>query len=340
MWDALVIGGGPAGCLCAAALARESWRVLLADARSPDKRGLADTLPPDACRALRRAFPGVALDHVGTRSRGVLAWWNGSSSLIDYELQHCEPGYTVRRPAIDGLLLRQAAIAGVEVRRSWRCVGVEAGDRQEVASAEFVTPDGRRRERSRVTVVATGRVGVPGLPRRVYLDRQVAYSAIVEGGVTHDWLWVEQSRDGWWYFVRASAASTQIVFVSSAGVAHSRGETPASGLSRALERTSSWRDIFGRLPSIGQVATHDARASAPATVGSPRLLIVGDAAGSVDPLSGHGWRHALQSASESAEHVHDCLRGVRPIDPLTLHRDHMAWFSRHMSERGSVRWNG
>lgn len=338
MWDVIVVGGGPAGCRCAATLARESWRVLIVDAKRSSKPALADTVAPDVGRRLARWLPAVVRrDGVVLKSRGLLSLWETEApSVTDYELECCGPGYTVHRPALDRLLLDQAAVDGAVVRRGWRCVRLQAGEVTLAAGVEFATPDGIRLDQTRLVIVASGRAGITGLPTRNYVDRQLAFATVIEGAETHDLLWVERVKDGWWYLTRVSAGSAQVVFVSERGLLPQHGGPLHQRFSDALASTRLIRTAFSSRPSIEHVSTYDARASAPAMPCSSHVLLVGDAAGSVDPLSGLGWRRALESADEIAERANDYLRGSRQIDSVGRHQDNAAWFAAHVVQRRTM----
>jgi geranylgeranyl reductase family protein len=112
-WDAIVVGGGPAGSTAAIHLARPGRRVLLLERYTyPRDKACGDLLIPDAQRALARL--GL-LDEVRTRARSLREALVESPSRIEWSI----PGdyLTLPRRTFDALLAREAASCGAVVAR-------------------------------------------------------------------------------------------------------------------------------------------------------------------------------------------------------------------------------
>jgi flavin-dependent dehydrogenase len=338
-WDVVVVGGGPAGSACAITLAAHGWRVLLAEADDFSKPRLADTLHPGAARRLQRLTTSTDLATIGTAvaCRGVLTRWGpGDIAVSDYELEQCGPGLIVRRPQFDRLLFGRARCVGATTRLLWRCIGVCADQPDQPIRLEFSTPDGLRRETARFVIDATGRQPLRGPSRRVYFDRQIAYSCTIRDEVhTQGLLWVESAEAGWWYLVSLPPA-VQVVFVTEARPREAGSRARHTFFREQFERTNLLRQTFAGPPSFGAIGACDARVSLAAARMADRIVRVGDAAATTDPLAGQGWMNALDSAGAAADSVSRALAGAVTLNIAPLITAALARFDRHLSSRASL----
>jgi flavin-dependent dehydrogenase len=127
-YDAIIVGGGPAGASTAFFLARTGARVLVLDrARFPRTKPCAEYLSPQASRLLSEMG---ALDLVEGAGASHLAGMvvrapNGARLRGDFVAQHGfrafrDRGLALRRIKLDPILLDRARAAGAEVREGVR----------------------------------------------------------------------------------------------------------------------------------------------------------------------------------------------------------------------------
>jgi geranylgeranyl reductase family protein len=288
--DVLVVGAGPAGSATAIHLARGGARVLLADkARFPRDKPCGGGLTG---RALRRmpVDPSPVVERDVDRFELRLRY--GSS----FSRGHAEPLIRMtQRRRLDAFLAEQAAAAGAAFRDSSRVEvvdlaadGVTARVGADTVSADvLVGGDGANGVVARAAGLGDGIVRGVALEGNVPLDAlrgDLQQTAVIE-------LAVLPGGYGW-VFPKRDHANLGVGGWGSEGPrlrGHLGRLASAHGL--ALDDLSELRGH--RLPMR--------RLGTPAAAG--RVLLVGDAAGLVDPLSGDGMYEAFVSARLAADAV-------------------------------------
>lgn len=302
-WDVIVIGGGPAGSVAARQCALRGLSVLVVErARFPRHKACGcclsavglDTLDQlDLGEAVRRAA-GPTLDRLALHAR---------RQQITLGLP---PGLSISRATLDATLSEQAADAGATVRFNVTASVGRAGDRgREV----IIDADGERSVLiGRWIIAATGLrpvrgVEASGLIRRAGRRSRIGCAAIVdepEGfapGAIHmicgsrGYVGLSRLEDGRLDIAaaidpRASHAAGGPGRLIRAIIAEA-GADPPAGLDEA-----AW---LGTPRLTGR----------PRRVAGERLLLVGDAAGYVEPFTGEGMAWAMMGGAAAATAIGD-----------------------------------
>lgn len=329
-WDAVVIGGGPAGAVAALWLAQrlaqrltQQWhpeparrpRLLILE-QSPEtgpetgvqtRTRIGESLPP-ACRPLLRDL-GLLDRMEGHRPYlGNRTLWGGGVATHDFLRDPQGAGWHLDRAAFDAMLQAEAVRHGAVIRRG---VTVRALTRKDG------TQDGRQdgywdgywgivtslghRLRARVLIDATGRAAAIsrrlGAERRI-LDRLTGVYAVLRGGTGHcrdGFSRIEAAADGWWYTAPLPTGDRVVAFHSDSDRPVLRGIATPAGFLAALRRTRMIAaeisvDAVAMLEGPFTVPAHSAMTDPPAGAG---WLAVGDAALALDPLSSQGLMNAL-----------------------------------------------
>jgi len=315
LYDVIVCGAGPAGSVAATVLSRGGARVLLLDrARFPRPKLCGDTVNPGTVAILRRlgltdgfessALPVDGMIVTGERGVSVRAAYGGGVR-----------GLAIERLALDAALL-QAAIAagarmeeGVLVRgplmetggRTGRVRGIVLAGRDgrdvRVPAPLVIAADGRR---SRLAT-ALGLARQPRRPRRWAIG---AYFANVAGLTSFGEMHVRRGRYLGVAPVPSGCANVCLVVPGPAALpsAGRAGlDAPAALLQEAIEGDPALRERFADARMLTVPVVLGPLAVDAAAAGVAGLLLAGDAAGFIDPMTGDGLRFAVRGGELAAE---------------------------------------
>lgn len=310
MWDVVVAGAGPAGTVAATILARAGARVLIVDrARFPRDKLCGDSINPGTLRVLRRLDLARTIEQHGLRIDGMRVC-GPSAVQVAARYPESSPGCTVLRRDLDWWLLQEAIRAGaqfedgVTVRRP-RMLSSHAGDARVAGVIVTSRTRGEVPVSARVTIAADGRRSTLAfglhLARHPTRPRRWAVGAYFEGGICTDRMGEMHIRPG--EYVGVAPLPGQVTNVCAVGTPASLKHLndPERALRSAIGRHDALRDriagarLATRPVVLGPLAV-ESRAA-----GMRGLLLAGDAAGFVDPMTGDGLQFAVRGGELAAE---------------------------------------
>lgn len=314
--DAVIVGAGPGGSAAAHFLSARGFDVLLLDrARFPRDKTCGDGLTP---RALRVLHDMGVLDAVAQRGCAVHAYEvvapNGRATSASIT---AEPGaLVIRRRVLDEMLVNHAIRAGARFESRASVNRIEAHP-----SGVTVHTDDGRRFSGRVAVVATGaatgvlkRSGVLRHEPRHMLAARAYFADLghhVAGSFQLRFDAAPMPGYGWIFPVAPDVANIGVAFMP-------RQQSPTA--SAAFERFingPSQRQMLAGGQRVGPLKGYPIRTDfLHAPTFAERTLLVGEAAGLVNPLTGEGIDYALESAALAADH----LAGLLGEDDLSIAR--------------------
>ena len=326
IYDALIVGGGPAGTSAAIHLAASGARVLLAEQKKfPRAKLCGEFISPECLSHFERLGVAERMTSAGgawlsetvfysRRGAGVSVpseWFGANSAALG-----------LSRAEMDARLLARARDVGVEVLEEAQAAGMLFEEKR-VRGVRLKMDDDVREVSAAVTIDATGRSRV--LARRVEASSQadsssqpkrsrfVAFKAHLEGARgAVACCEIYFYRGGYGGLSSVEGGLSNLCFIAAARDVRACGGNPERVMRevvatnrRAAETLSEARvqsewlavalDGFGRrrlIPAAG-------------------LLAVGDAASFIDPFTGSGMLMALESGELAAEVVSRHLRELR-----------------------------
>jgi flavin-dependent dehydrogenase len=299
--DVVVIGGGPAGAAAARLLAQ--WdRSVVAIGRAPSRRAIAESLPPSCTKLLDALGVKAAVDSAGfVRATGNTVQWARGDRRSEAFASGI--GYQVDRTRLDAILGDAAQAAGAHVIRG---ATVRAAKRSgDSWLVEFDSDVGPATCRARWVLDCSGRAGViarGGYRRAEQAARTTAVVGVWEGEAwaeedfaTHTL--VESYDDGWAWSVPVAPTRRYVTVMLDPR----QSDVPTrDALDRAyrdeLGRTDLIAELIRGAAFVGSAWGCDASPYRSSRATDDGLLLVGDAASFVDPLSSFGVKKALASA--------------------------------------------
>jgi menaquinone-9 beta-reductase len=329
MVEVLIVGAGPAGAIAALMLARAGVRVLVVDrAKFPRDKLCGDTLNPGSLAMLARH--GVA-DGILARGKpidGMLV--TGAPNVrVRGVYSRGLTGRSLTRRELDLQLIEAAVAAGAQFQDGVRVAAPiveESGGVKSVRGATLVAREGRpMRVPALVTIAADGRRSplafALGLARHPATPRRWALGGYMTGVTGLDTVGEMHIRRGHYIGVAPLPDGlTNVCYVSprplssphedEEATATNAGPGTGADMGRALLAHVSadpvLRDRFTHATIAGPVTMLGPLAVDVPVAGTLGLLLAGDAAGFVDPMTGDGLRFAIRGAELAAEVARQC----------------------------------
>ena len=314
-WDLIVIGGGPAGTTVAAIAARGGMRVLLLEADVHPRVHVGESLLPGIMPILDRMGALAEVEAAGfVPKSGTTHWQWGATPRWDLwfsDTDAYDHAYLVDRARFDAILFAAAGRAGAVTHmhaaaRSivWegeRCVGVRwrrRGEDHDTESRGFV-------------IDATGQAALLarqlGLRETIAgLQHQASWAHYEAAGRlppprNHQALFVAE-RDHWlWLFPLSPTRASVGMVRLDPGDAGENDDTRTARFEAAVRGSELFSSVLGNAERVTPVRTQRDWSYRMRSVAGPGWMLVGDAAGFIDPVLSTGVFLAMHAGFHAAE---------------------------------------
>jgi menaquinone-9 beta-reductase len=324
-YDVVVVGGGPAGASTGYWLAEAGHDVLIVERKTfPREKTCGDGLTPRAVKQLTDMGLADGLKQFH-RYEGLRATAGGRTLELTWPSHPIYPshGYVVRRRDLDAMVANRAVSTGATMWTGSEAVAPLL-DRGIVTGAVIQRKDDATTQevRARYVVVADGANSRFGRALGTTRTKEWPYGTAIRGyweSPLHDDPWIESALDvkdrngnpmpgyGWIFPVGDGTVNVGIGLLSTFRDFKSVNTTKV--LTEYVATAPSYwgldpdavtcKPTSGRLPMGGSVGPK----------AGPSYLVVGDAAGTVNPFNGEGIDYAYETGRMAAQILHEALTG-------------------------------
>jgi flavin-dependent dehydrogenase len=319
MLDVLIAGGGPAGSVAAIVLARAGARVLIVDRETfPRDKLCGDTLNPGAIRLL--ASLGLSGGPLETAKPLAGMIVTGGRQRIEARYPAPQVGLALTRVDLDAWLLEHAIAAGARFESGLiarRPLLDGAHGRPLVRGLAL----DRRAAGTPIRMPATLTIAADGRPSTIarsvdlashpFRPRRWAFGVYANGIDEVGDLGEMHVRPNYYLGIAPLAGGVCNVCVVTGP--RPQGRSPMEIVRRAIDADPDIARRFHRAEFAGRVRVLGPLAVNARAPGISGLLLAGDAAGFVDPMTGDGLSLAMRSAQLAAD---EALRALEHGDFL------------------------
>lgn len=316
-YDIAIVGAGPAGATCAWYLARRGIRVLLLEKKAFPR----DKLCGDAIcsRALMHLDRMGVVKQILENDEGHPAAIGGMVSpsgvrYIGSSIEH------LNGPAVIAV---KRIFLDVRIARAAQAAGAELVERYAVADAHFdanrgewsITPDGGGGPTylARVLVAADGalsrlgrQLGLVGGPPDAVCSRTYMRAKTTNFDADGVVFYPHQILPGYCALFREARDEINFaLYLIPGGPCTMRDLRPVHD--RLLREDPHVREAVGRNPEMDAMKGAPLRLGGIAKSYADHLVILGDAAGQIDPLTGEGIQYAMDAAEIAADSLAEAL---------------------------------
>jgi len=319
-YDCIVVGGGPGGSTAAALLSKKGRRVLLIDkGKFPRDKTCGDAISGKSLGVLEEL--GLVreiekADH-GEIDGVLFSSPNGTVASIPFGKGggHISKGYTCRRQVYDGLLFQNAK-KGCDVMEGMAATAL-VKENGAAAGVLAVGADGREYEfRGKMVIGADGVNSVVAReirgsetdPKHTCIAYRAYYSGITGMAGKLEIHFVKSIMPGYfWIFpMENGIANVGVGMVMEDMKRH--GTDLGKAMGAMLKENPLFRERFANAKMVSLLKAWQLPfGSKKRKVHAENALLVGDAAGLVDPFSGEGIGNAMLSGKLASEVAHEAL---------------------------------
>lgn len=326
-YDAIIIGGGPAGSTAATTLAQAGRRVLVLEKMKFPRFHVGESLLPYNRKIFNDLGVWEKIESAGfiTKRGAQFLMGNGSHKV---RLNFSKGSFTefpqavqVERSKFDQLLLNHSRENGAEVREEATVKEYQVHDGH--VTIRYTTAEGDEEE-----VKGSFLMDASGLSnftanresRREYYSghKKIAIFGHFEGvdmpqGEEYGDILIVRRENSWFWLIPLEANKTSVGLVLDAADFKAMRKEPQQVFDDAVSTTKVVNDRFDKAMQQTPVHVVTDFSYTNDKLVSPRVVRVGDASGFIDPIFSSGVLLAMTSGQQGAQAVHEALNLGQPL---------------------------
>jgi flavin-dependent dehydrogenase len=322
MYEVAIIGGGPAGSVAAALLARAGRRVAVFERDKFPRFHIGESLLPFSMQAFTRlglhekfARAGF-MEKFGGEMHGACGGDGVKFYFEDGFRSQTDRSYQVTRAEFDKVLLDHAAESGAEVREETGVDKIDFSD-DDVSLTISGKANGAPAEiRARYVIDASGRNSILGA--KFKLKKNYEHLQKVSVFAHYDGMSRAEGRDGtltrmvraldrWFWIIPLTATRTSVGVVLDGAVFKKSGLSAEDFLQQAIEEQPLLMETMRHAERVTPVRTAADFSYRSTRLIGDRWMLAGDAAGFIDPVFSSGVFLAVLGGEQAADVLHEVL---------------------------------
>jgi flavin-dependent dehydrogenase len=316
IYDVAIIGGGPAGSVAGALLARAGRRVIVLERDRFPRFHIGESLLPFSMQVFTRlglhekfARAGF-MEKFGGEMYGACGDDGVKFYFEDGFRSQTDRSYQVTRADFDKVLLDHAAESGAEVCEETSVDKIDFSDDGATIAMSRKNNGGASEIRARYVIDASGRNSILGAKFR--LKKNYDHLQKVSVFAHYDGMIRAEGRDGtltrmvraidrWFWVIPLSATRTSVGVVLDGAVYKKSGLSAEEFLQRAIEEQPILMEQMRDAQRVTPVRTAADFSYRSTRLYGDRWMLAGDAAGFIDPVFSSGVFLAVLAGEQAAD---------------------------------------
>lgn len=320
-WDAVIIGGGPAGSTAAMTLAKEGRKVLVLEKETFPRFHIGESLLPYNVGLFQELGIWEKIQNAGFMVKRGAQFWTGDATL-HMRLNFGDGSFTdypdsvqVERAKFDLLLLNHARECGAEVREG--SIVLDHVVEADGVKVRYRGADGQEREERGAFLVDASGLGNftanrEGIRKYYAKHKKVAIfghfnNVEMPQDEGHGDILIIRRTNSWCWMIPLSDEKTSVGLVMDRSDFQAANQKPDALFNEVVANTPALQNRLKDSTMVSQVHVLMDFSYQNEQLVAPRLVRVGDASGFIDPIFSSGVFLAMQSGNQAGREVHTAL---------------------------------
>lgn len=317
--DVAIVGAGPAGATAAALLAQKGFSVRIIEREPFPRFRIGESLLPGGNALLKRLGVWDKMDEAGFIRKYGAEFVSGDGQsrvhnvFADGLVKGMDHTYQVERARFDKLLLDNAVDKGAELVQPAKVV--EASQAKEGWSLSVTTEEGRHLVNCKWLLDGSGRTAFVGKRLKLTQDeipypKRFAVYNHFEGiprrsGKEAGNIIITRLSNGWFWAIPLDENKTSVGVVSTRDREEWKqdGFTPQTFFQNQVDRAPFLSELMAEAKPCDEYRVTADYTYSFSNYAGPNYVLMGDAAGFIDPIFSSGVYLAMRSASMAADAV-------------------------------------